>query len=188
MFQLIISRFFSGCRLQFLPDFRRQGESEYFFCWILKAVLRIHDPGFGAFLTPVSGIWDPGWVKNQDPDPESGFGINIPDRVSASLETIFWIKIHKFFWCGSGSGIWNLFDPGSKMRDVKKFKSGIRDKHPEFATLSQSMCYFLLDFLLTDCCSQKKLRRTTELTDKDDVEVSRCYLYSTWSELIKIIN
>ena len=42
--------------------------------------------------------------------------------------------------------------------------------------------------MLTDRCSQKKLRRTTELTDKDDVEVSRSYTYSIRSELIKIIN
>ncbi len=27
------------------------------------------DPGSGAFLTPGSGIRDPVWVKNQDPDP-----------------------------------------------------------------------------------------------------------------------
>jgi hypothetical protein len=27
------------------------------------------DPGSGAFLTPGSGIRDPGWVKCQDPDP-----------------------------------------------------------------------------------------------------------------------
>jgi hypothetical protein len=26
------------------------------------------DPGSGAFLTPASGLRDPGWVKNQDPD------------------------------------------------------------------------------------------------------------------------
>jgi hypothetical protein len=30
------------------------------------------DPGSGAFLTPGIGIWDPEWVKNQDPDPGSG--------------------------------------------------------------------------------------------------------------------
>ncbi len=30
-------------------------------------VLRIRAPGSGAFLTP--WIWDPRWIKNQDPDP-----------------------------------------------------------------------------------------------------------------------
>ncbi len=54
-----------------------------------------------------SGIRDPGWVKNQDP----GSGINI----SESLETIFGVKILKFFDADadpdSGSG--SLFDSGS---------------------------------------------------------------------------
>ncbi len=36
--------------------------------------------------------------------------MNIPDHVSESLETIFWLKIHKFFDAGSdpGSGIENF--------------------------------------------------------------------------------
>jgi hypothetical protein len=38
------------------------------------------DPGSGAFLTPGSGIRDPGWVKSQDPDP--GSGMNNPDHIS----------------------------------------------------------------------------------------------------------
>jgi hypothetical protein len=32
------------------------------------------DPGSDAFLTPGSGIRDPEWVNNQDPDPGSGAG------------------------------------------------------------------------------------------------------------------
>jgi hypothetical protein len=51
-------------------------------------------------------IRDPGWVKKS----ESGSGMNNPDHISRSLETIFWVKILKFFW-------------------------GIRDKHPGSATL-----------------------------------------------------
>ncbi len=35
--------------------------------------------------------FDPGWVKNQDPDP----GMNNPDHISESLETIFWVE--KYF-------------------------------------------------------------------------------------------
>ncbi len=61
------------------------------------------DPGSGAFLTPVSGM-------------------NNPDHISESLETIFWVKILKFFdadpgWKKCGSGIRdekNLY-PGSGM-------------------------------------------------------------------------
>ncbi len=45
---------------------------------VSEAVLRIRDP-----------VLDPGWVKNQDPG--SGSGMNIPDHVSESLETIFWV-------------------------------------------------------------------------------------------------
>ncbi len=53
------------------------------------------DPGSGAFLTPGSGMR--GWVKNQNPEPGSGSGMNIPDHISESAETIFWFKILKFF-------------------------------------------------------------------------------------------
>ncbi len=40
----------------------------------------VADPGSGAYLTPGSGIRDPGWVKRQDPDP--GFGMNNPYHIS----------------------------------------------------------------------------------------------------------
>jgi hypothetical protein len=72
--------------------------------------------------------------KNQDSDPGSGSGMNNPDHISESLQTIFWVKIFKFFDAGSGSGIRNLFDPGS----------GIRDKHPGSTTLL--FLYFLFCF------------------------------------------
>jgi hypothetical protein len=42
------------------------------------------DPGSGAFLAP--WIWDPGWVKSKYP----GSGMNNPDHISYTLETIFW--------------------------------------------------------------------------------------------------
>jgi hypothetical protein len=62
------------------------------------------DPGSGAFMPPGSGM---GKI--------SGFvtGMNNPDHISESLETIIWIwKIFKFFHA----------DPG-----WKKFGSGIRN-------------------------------------------------------------
>ncbi len=40
--------------------------------------------------------------------------MNIPDHISESLETIFWVKNTEILGCGSGSGIRNLFDPGSE--------------------------------------------------------------------------
>ncbi len=71
-----------------------------------QAVLRIRIPGSGAFLTPGRGR-----VQNQDPDP-SGSVTNIPDLISESLETIFWVKIIKFF--DADPGIFVTLDPGQK--------------------------------------------------------------------------
>jgi hypothetical protein len=67
--------------------------------------------GSGAFLNPGSGLRDPGRVKSQDPDLGSGSGMNIQDHISESLETIFWVKIHKFFGADP--------DPGSGVQDGK---------------------------------------------------------------------
>jgi hypothetical protein len=41
----------------------------------------------------------------------SGSGMNIQDHILESLETIFWVKVHKFL--DEDPGSWNLFDPGS---------------------------------------------------------------------------
>jgi hypothetical protein len=54
---------------------------------------------------------DPGWVKNQDSDPVSGSGMNIPDYISDSLENFFGLKILKFFDVDPGSGIFSTLDP-----------------------------------------------------------------------------
>jgi hypothetical protein len=63
-------------------------------------------------------ILDPGWVTNQDPDLGSGIGMNNPDHISGSLETIFWVI--KFFDSDPGSGMEKIrirdgkySDPGS---------------------------------------------------------------------------
>jgi hypothetical protein len=47
----------------------------------------------------------------------SGSGMNNPDHISESLETIFWVKIRQFF----------DMDPRSVVRDKTKFGSGIRE-------------------------------------------------------------
>jgi hypothetical protein len=100
--------------------------------------IRIRDPGLGAFLTPGSGIRDPGWVESQHPDP--GSGINNPDHFFKSLETIFLI----FWGLKYLNSLMRIRDPGSgsgmetvRIRDPgwKKAGSGIRDKHPGSATL-----------------------------------------------------
>ncbi len=61
-------------------------------CWLLIRQCC----GSGAFLTPGSGM-----CKKSG----SGSGMNNPDHISVSLETIFWVKILKFFDAGSGSVI-----------------------------------------------------------------------------------
>jgi hypothetical protein len=63
------------------------------------------------FHNPVLRIRDPGWVKNLD--PRSGSGMNNPDHISESLETIFWVKILKFFDA----------DPGSEMEKIAVLKN-----------------------------------------------------------------
>jgi hypothetical protein len=42
--------------------------------------------------------------------------MNNPDQVSESLETIFWVKILKFFDADPGSGIKKNPGPGWKIR------------------------------------------------------------------------
>jgi hypothetical protein len=84
--------------------------------------IRIRYPGSGAFLTP-GWIQDPEWVKKSG----SGSGMNNPDHISDSLETIFWVKILKLFDA----------DPG-----WKKFVSGIRDgKKRDLGCLSRILIF-----------------------------------------------
>jgi hypothetical protein len=45
--------------------------------------------------------------------------MNIPDHFSESLETIFWVKILKFFEADAVQGFRNLFDPGSGMEKIR---------------------------------------------------------------------
>jgi hypothetical protein len=54
----------------------------------------------------------------------SGSGMNIPDHISESLETIFWVKIFKSF--DEDAGIFLTLDPG-----WKKFGSGINILDPQ---------------------------------------------------------
>jgi hypothetical protein len=45
--------------------------------------------------------------------------MHTPDHITESLETIFWVKILKFFDVDADPGSGNLFDPGSGIRDGK---------------------------------------------------------------------
>ncbi len=60
---------------------------------------------------------------------KSGSGMNNPDHISESLETIFWVKIHNFF---DEDADGKTSDPGSGMEEIR-----IRDpdKQPGSATL-----------------------------------------------------
>jgi hypothetical protein len=55
----------------------------------------IQDPRSGAFLTPVSGMGKKSGsgIRKRLKKSGSGSGINNPDLISESLETIFWVKI-----------------------------------------------------------------------------------------------
>jgi hypothetical protein len=72
----------------------------------------VADPGSGIRCLFDPWIRDPGWVKNQNPDP--GSGLNIPDHISESLETNFWVKKLKFFLADTRFGIFLTLDPGWK--------------------------------------------------------------------------
>ncbi len=79
--------------------------------------------GSGSGIRCLFDLWirDPGWVKNQEPDP---------DHISESLETIFELK---YF-----NSLMQIRDPESEMA---KFGSGmkkihIRDKHSQHCVLS----------------------------------------------------
>jgi hypothetical protein len=106
----------------------------------MKAVLRIRDPGLGAFLTSGSGIRD-------GRKPASGSGIRDEQPGSYFLE----LGNHFFAFFGVKNKILKFFDkdPGSGMETVqirdpgwKKVGSGIRDKHPGPATLDESYKFF----------------------------------------------
>jgi hypothetical protein len=58
--------------------------------------------------------------------------MNAPDHIFESLETIFWVKILKFFDADPDPGSENLIDPGSGM---KKFGSGINIPDPQHCIL-----------------------------------------------------
>jgi hypothetical protein len=67
-------------------------------------------------------------------------GMSIPDHISENLEIIFCVKNTYILLCGSGSGIRNLFDPKSGIRDGK---IRIPDKHPGSATLALRHLFLL---------------------------------------------
>jgi hypothetical protein len=49
---------------------------------------------------------------------KSGSGLTSPDRISESLETIFWVKILKFFDADPGFGMGNICILNEKNSDL----------------------------------------------------------------------
>jgi hypothetical protein len=45
--------------------------------------------------------------------------MNNPDHISDSIETIFWVKILKFFDADPGSAMEKNSDPGSEMEKIR---------------------------------------------------------------------
>jgi hypothetical protein len=92
------------------------------------SVLRFRIRDLGSEIRCLFDPWirDPGWVKNQDPDP--GSRMNIPNHISETLETVFWIKILKFFYADADADpiIFLILDSG-----WKKFGSGINIPDPQ---------------------------------------------------------
>ncbi len=89
-------------------------------------------------------IADPysGWVKSQDPDPGSGSGMKTLDHISKSLETLFWVKILKFFIRIRDPGIFLTQDPGifltlNPAAGIRDWKNSDPDKHPGSAILER---------------------------------------------------
>jgi hypothetical protein len=76
-----------------------------------KQRFSVADPNLGssAFLTPGS------WLGKKS---RSGSGMNIPDHISESLETIFWVKILEIFDANADPPSGNLFGPGSGMDKI----------------------------------------------------------------------
>jgi hypothetical protein len=107
----------------FSANFVKQGVFNVVTISILKSVLRIRiqDPGSRIRCLFDTWIWDLGWVKS--PDPGSGSGMNNPDHISYSLETIFGLKylnslmrIRDPEWKKMGSGMEKNLDPGLTSR------------------------------------------------------------------------
>ncbi len=86
------------------------------------------DPTPGSGIRCLSEPWirDPGWVKK--------FKIRIRDEHPESFETIFWVKIFKFFDADADPRIWKSFRPWLRDPGWKKFGSGSRIRNTRIRT------------------------------------------------------
>ncbi len=107
--------FTAFCRNLIFPSLR------VFWCWLAARFNPLLQCcGSGSEIRCLFWPLDPG--SGMGEKSRSGSGMNILDHTSESLETIFWVKILKFFNADPGSG--NLLDPGSGIRDGKNSDPG----------------------------------------------------------------
>jgi hypothetical protein len=64
------------------------------------------------------------------------------DYISESLETVFWVKVLKFFDVDADPGSWNLFDPGFGMEKICIRDPGINIPDPQHCSIY--FIYFVL--------------------------------------------
>ncbi len=101
--------------LQICHIFRIRTEVQLSANLLLSSSVTDPDPGSGAFLTPKSGIWHPGYVKNPDP------GLTSRIIFQRAWKQIFGLKILKFCHVDPdlGSGIFFTLNPWSGIWDGK---------------------------------------------------------------------
>jgi hypothetical protein len=87
---------------------------------LLFVLISVADPGSGAFLTPRSGTGK---------KPGSGSGMNNPDHIFVSFETIFFGLKYVISLMRIRDPVWKKF--GSGIRDGKRFGSGIDIPDPQ---------------------------------------------------------
>jgi hypothetical protein len=96
--------------------------------YILYVSVADSDPGSGAFLIPGSGMGK---------KSGSGSGMNNPDHISESLETMFGLKYFNSFVRIRDPG-WKKFGSGIR---VEKFGSGINIPDPQHCCMSSHLFY-----------------------------------------------
>ncbi len=130
--------------------------------WILAPSGGVADPDPETFR-PL----DPGWVKNQDPDP--GFGMNILDHISKRLETIFWDKILKFLMKQILTNLVISSAENCKItRGLARAQKTCHHLGPEFTQLfTRKIILWALKNFWEKNRFKKKVMRFPDLTDLD---------------------
>ncbi len=161
---LLLLLFLDRCLLGSLQTERENQWDKYLPRRIQKAGSVSHsdpDPWSGAFLTARSG---------KGKKSGSGVGINIQDHFFESLQTVFGLSLMRFRirdLFDPGSGIFLTVNPGSfdPRSRMEKFRSGIRYKHPGYATQVSHMISYVVHSSLVYrlCCPGKASSQVASL-------------------------